>query len=71
MMSYGMTASLVDSHLREIRRQAAQCRICAYHRGSRRSRGQDRWAQLRNRIGFALVEAGLRLLTTTRPAPRN
>jgi hypothetical protein len=70
MMSFGMTGALVDAHIREIRRQAAQCRIRAHSRGSRRRRGQDHGAQLRNRIGFALVEAGLQLLATTRPAHR-
>jgi hypothetical protein len=70
-MSFGMIDDLVDCHIRDIRRQAAEHRIRAHHSGSRSAGGRDRWPRLRTRIGFTLVEAGLRLLPTTRSGPRD
>ena len=58
-MNFGMIDVVVDSHIRDIRRQAGPPRT-----GARRGV----WP-LRSRIGFALVEAGLYLqATAARPA---
>jgi hypothetical protein len=67
-MNPWIISDLADSHVREMRRQAAERRT-----GARRPRPAayrvDRRLQLRHRVGFGLVEAGLRVLASTRPAP--
>lgn len=76
MMNSGMLGAVVDSHLQEIRDQAARHRARARNQasarqpararqpGSRPAGRTDRRAGLRRRAGFALVAAGLRMLTT-------
>ena len=66
-MNPWMISDLADSHAREIRRQAAQCRTGRRRPGPRPAQGVSR--ALRHRVGFGLVEAGLHVLATTRPAP--
>ena len=68
-MNFGMIDLLVDSHTGDIRRQVASRRTAA--------RGRESWPSgsagrpgLRSRIGFALVELGLRLQVTPRPHAR-
>ena len=69
-MNPWMLCDLADSHVREIRREAAQRRSQARPRESRPARSVSGGrARLRHRIGFGLVEAGLHVLATTRPAP--
>jgi hypothetical protein len=67
-MNPWMISALADSHVREIRRQAADRRT-----GQRRPRQAayrvNRRLRLRHRVGFGLVEAGLHVLASTRPAP--
>jgi hypothetical protein len=73
-MNPWMISDLADSHVREIRRQAAEYRAGALRTGARRSGARpvhdvNRWLRLRHRVGFGLVEAGLHVLATTKPAP--
>jgi hypothetical protein len=59
---------LADSHVREMRREAARRRSHARPRGSQPMRSvRGGPGRLRQRVGFGLVEAGLRVLATTRP----
>ena len=69
MNSFRMADALVSSHIREVRGQVARCRARASHRQPqpRAPRRRERRAELRSRVGFALVEVGLRLVAT-RPA---
>jgi hypothetical protein len=69
MNSFRMADALVSSHIREVRGQVGRCRARASHRQPQPQapRSRERRAALRSRVGFALVEVGLRL-TTTRPA---
>jgi hypothetical protein len=69
MNSFRMADALVSSHICEVRGQVARCRAGASHRPPqpRAPRRQERRAALRSRVGFALVEAGLRLVATRPP----
>ena len=65
-MNFGMIDVLVSSHAGDIGRQVASRRTAA--------RGRESWPSgsagrpgLRSRIGFALVEVGLRLQVTGQP----
>jgi hypothetical protein len=66
-MNFGMIDVLVSSHAGDIGRQVASRRTAA--------RGRESWPAaaaagrpgLRGRIGFALVEVGLRLQVTASP----
>jgi hypothetical protein len=74
IMNPWILSDLADSRVREMRRQAAECRTAECRTAGRRTRprparGVNRRLQLRHRLGFGLVEAGLRVLATTRPAP--
>ena len=51
-----------EYHQRDIRRQVARCRGCSPRHGAGHSGVAGRWPRLRTRVGFTLVEAGLRLL---------
>jgi hypothetical protein len=66
MSNFHIPDTLVSSHIREVERQVAQCRARTRNRHpqSRVPRRRQHWADLRSRIGFALVEAGLRLVAT-------
>jgi len=70
-MNFGTIDVLVDSHISDIRRQAGSLRTGARRPGSRRASGADARARLRSRIGFALVEVGLRLQVTASPTHGN
>ena len=69
MNSFRMADALVSSHIREVRDQVAWCRAGASHRQPqpRAPRRREHRAALRSRVGFALVEAGLRLVATRPP----
>ena len=69
-MNFGMIDIVVGSHIDGVRRQAAAGRVTASGRELRaaaRAAGRP-GLRLRSRIGFALVEAGLHLSATGRPA---
>ena len=62
-MNPGLAGALVDLHIRDLQRQRAPRRAGTRH-GARPARPGRRWAGVRSRVGFTLVETGLRLLTT-------
>jgi hypothetical protein len=69
-MNPWMLGDLAVSRQREIRRDAARRRSQARPRESRPVPSVSGVrVRLRHRIGFGLVEAGLHVLATTRPAP--
>jgi hypothetical protein len=69
-MNPWMLSDLADSHMREIRRQAAQRRSQARPREPQPMRSVSGGrGRLRRRVGFGLVEAGLHVLATTRSIP--
>jgi hypothetical protein len=69
-MNPWLLGSLADSRCREIRREAAP-RVGGFPRpGSSPASGAHWWPRMRRQVGYALVEAGLRLLATAGPAPR-
>jgi hypothetical protein len=79
-MNPWLSSALADSRSRElrgeaacrrapeIRSQAATCRLGPSGTGARAARSARHTSRVRHRVGFALVEAGLRLLAT---APRS
>jgi hypothetical protein len=66
-MNFGMIDVLVGSHAGDIRRQIASRRTVARGRESWPAAGVTGRPGLRSRIGFALVEVGLRLQVTASP----
>jgi hypothetical protein len=68
-MNFGMIDVLVSNHTGDIRSQAGPRRIAARGLEPRSAAPAATRPRLRSRIGFALVEAGLHLATTARPAP--
>ncbi len=66
MNSVRMADALIRPHIRGVRDQVAWCRARARHRQPQPPAPRRREA-LRSRVGFALVEVGLRLVAT-RPA---
>jgi hypothetical protein len=62
--------ALANARMRDIRREIAQCRRPEPRPESEPS-SAERVPRLRNRIGFTLVEAGLHLMATARPLPRD
>jgi len=70
-MNFGMIDVLVSSHTGDIRRQVASRRAAAHARESQRAAGAPAQPGWRSRIGFALVEVGLRLQVTARPISGN
>lgn len=75
-MNYRMIDALVATRTQEIRRQVALCRSGQHHAEPSPAAtvlptaNTVRPAGLRNRIGFALIEAGLRLSVSGRePKP--
>jgi hypothetical protein len=73
-MNPWLSSALADSHSRELRGEAA-CRRAAEIQGEAATyrfgpsgTGARHTSRVRSRVGFALVEAGLRLLAT---APRS
>ena len=69
-MNFGMIDVLVGSHTGDIGRQVASRRAAARSRESWPAAGRAGRPGLRSRIGFALVELGLRLQVTPRPPAR-
>ena len=69
-MNFGMIDVLVGSHARDIGRQVASRRTATRCRESWPAAGAEGRPGLRSRIGFALVELGLRLQVTPRPHAR-
>ena len=69
-MNPELSRDLVQQHIRDIWREARQCAAPAQPPAARADRAVTRPA-LRSRIGFVLVETGLRLLAdssvTARP----
>jgi hypothetical protein len=71
-----MLQTMADSRCREIRRDAARRGASAHHNGgalrpaSLTAPARHRWPRMRRQVGYALVEAGLRLLATAGPAQR-
>ena len=70
-MNFGMIDVLVDSHTSDIGRRVASRRASTHGRGPRLATGAPGRPGLRSRIGFALVELGLRLQVTPRPMRGN
>jgi hypothetical protein len=68
-MNPWMVSDLADSQVREIRRQVAECRTGRQRPVPRRVSTVTPLQHLRHRVGFGLVEAGLHVLASTRPAP--
>jgi hypothetical protein len=66
-MTFGMSGEHTSYQMRSVREQVARCRGRSSHPGMAdsvsRSQSQRYLPRLRIRIGFTLVEAGLRLLT--------
>jgi hypothetical protein len=69
-MNPWMLQALADSRCHEIRRDAAQHAGCTLGPASPAAPMTLRWPRMRRQVGYALVEAGLRLLATDGPAPR-
>lgn len=66
-MNFGMIDVLVGSHAGDIGRQVASRRTAARGRETWPAAGAAGRPGLRSRIGFALVEVGLRLQVTASP----
>jgi hypothetical protein len=66
-MNFGMIDVLVGNHAGDIGRQVASRRTAARGRESWPAAGAAGRPGLRSRIGFALVEVGLRLQVTASP----
>jgi hypothetical protein len=65
-MTFGMSAEHTNYQMRSVQDQAARCRGRSVPRdlaGGSRRRSHGYLPRLRSRVGFTLVEAGLRLLT--------
>jgi hypothetical protein len=73
-VNFALTSNQVDQQMRDVRRQVAGCRGRSHHTRARPARTAIRAPRLRRRVGFTLIEAGLRLLAAdraarTRPSP--
>jgi hypothetical protein len=62
-MNPELSLDLAQQHVREMQREATQCSAPGPEPAAGPSLVRALPSQLRSRIGFALVEAGLRLLT--------
>jgi hypothetical protein len=71
-MNPWMLQALADSRTREMRRDCTQRRDCVPRPApaSPLATAGYHWPRMRRQVGYALVEAGLRLVTTAGPAPR-
>jgi hypothetical protein len=67
-----MLQALADSRTREMRRDGTQQSDCAPRPASASplATAGCHWPRMRRQVGYALVGAGLRLLTTAGSAPR-
>jgi hypothetical protein len=73
-MNPWLSTALADSHAQELRGESPGSRVCEIPRAAatsrigsadaeaRPTRGTPHGSRVRHRVGFALVEAGLRLL---------
>jgi hypothetical protein len=68
-MNPWMISDLADSRARDIRRQAEESRTGRLRPGPRPAYAVNQRLRLRHRVGFGLVEAGLHVLSSARPAP--
>ena len=75
-MNPWMLHAMADSRCHEIRSDAARRGAGTQHNGvalrpaSSTAPARHRWPRMRRHVGYALVEAGLRLLATAGPAQR-
>jgi hypothetical protein len=69
IMNPWILSDLADCRVREMRRRADEYRTGRLRPGPRPKYVVNRRLRLRHRVGFGLVEAGLHVLATTRPAP--
>jgi hypothetical protein len=68
-MNPQMLPAMANLRCREMRHDAARY-ASAVPRPSRPAPVPFRWPWMRRQVGYALVEAGLHLLTTDGPGPR-
>jgi hypothetical protein len=61
-MNLAMAPLQAEQRMREVRRDVARCRDRAPGGPARNAARTYRWPGLRRRIGFTLLETGLRLL---------
>ena len=69
-MNPQMLHAMADSRRREMQRDAAQYGGGALRPASPAAPAGHHWPRMRRQVGYALVEAGLRLLATAGPAQR-
>ena len=69
-MNPWMLHTMADSRCREMRHDAARHATGALRPEWRPMPIAPRWPRMRRQVGYALVEAGLRLLATDGPVPR-
>ena len=69
-MNPWMLHALADSRRREVMHDAARHASGTPRPARRPVPMARRWPRMRRQVGYALVEAGLHLLTTDGPAPR-
>jgi hypothetical protein len=67
-MNPRIARTLTDEHLRDLRTQAAAARASRHHQPAAGGQPARPVPALRQRIGFALVEAGFHVLGSTRLA---
>jgi hypothetical protein len=69
-MNPWMLHAMADARCHEIRSDAAHHAGCTLRPASRTAPMALHWPRMRRQVGYALVEAGLRLLAADGPAPR-
>lgn len=69
-MNPSMLHTMADSRCREMRRDAARHASGTLRPVLLPAQVTLSWPRMRRQVGYALVEAGLRLLATDGPAPR-
>jgi hypothetical protein len=69
-MNPWMLHAMADSRREEMQRDAARHAGGAHRPAWRAAPIAPTWPHMRRQVGYALVEAGLRLLATDGPAPR-
>jgi hypothetical protein len=67
-MNFRMTDIQVEQHMQDVRRQVARGRARSACRDRARAASASRVPRLRRRVGFTLIEAGLRLLAADNAA---
>ena len=61
-MNLQFANDVIDSHIRDLQRLAGQPRGRSHSTEAGPQESQDRRSRLRRRIGFTLIETGLRLI---------